>query len=285
MRPAVEGWLVCGAAWAERHQHAPQPQGKQGFWEWGARAFQRRAVSNQRRVVGRWMQDPKNKLPVMVGRTDVGEVDNDYFLVPLPINDHQGPLENAFPVENRLLPQGLKKEVENAPIMPARGERVATRLTLMHLQDSPSCEDTCKDGAPSRTWSASPTFTSSSTSSATLALTPRVRIVGVLDRRSRRAAVRCYSSLWPAFQPTVLLHHCCRPGRDRGGSERPADLESRLRPHHRLVSWHLICICVPRASSSAARHALWAWRTVHSAFIATPAAALVAERACRGIYC
>lgn len=51
-------------------------------------------------------QDPKNQTPVIVAGKDQGEVDNDYFLIPVPISDHQGPLENAFPVENRLLGQG-----------------------------------------------------------------------------------------------------------------------------------------------------------------------------------
>lgn len=36
---------------------------------------------------------------------DVGEVDNDYFLCPVNILGHDGPLLTAFPIENRLLPQ------------------------------------------------------------------------------------------------------------------------------------------------------------------------------------
>lgn len=36
---------------------------------------------------------------------DASEVDNDFFLIALPILDHQGPLMTSFPVENRLLPQ------------------------------------------------------------------------------------------------------------------------------------------------------------------------------------
>ncbi|KDD76309.1 hypothetical protein H632_c274p1 [Helicosporidium sp. ATCC 50920] len=80
-------------------------------------------------------QDPKNKLPVMVGRTDVGEVDNDYFLVPLPINDHQGPLENAFPVENRLLPQGqpeLRRHLQGRSSKPYV-ERISDFHLLLYL--------------------------------------------------------------------------------------------------------------------------------------------------------
>ncbi|KAL4856070.1 NPL4-like protein 1 [Chlorella vulgaris] len=52
-------------------------------------------------------QDPKDAAPVIVAGKDVGELDNDYFLVPVAVKDHEGPLENKFPVENRLLPQGL----------------------------------------------------------------------------------------------------------------------------------------------------------------------------------
>jgi hypothetical protein len=43
---------------------------------------------------------------VIVASKDVGEVDNDYFLIPVKILDHEGALYTSFPVENRLLPQG-----------------------------------------------------------------------------------------------------------------------------------------------------------------------------------
>ena len=52
------------------------------------------------------MQEPKNERPVVVAGKDQGEVDNDYLLIPVNILDHEGPLSAAFPVENRLLPQG-----------------------------------------------------------------------------------------------------------------------------------------------------------------------------------
>ena len=45
------------------------------------------------------------KSPVMIAVKDVSEVDNDYFLVPLKILDHEGPLGSTFPIENRLLAQ------------------------------------------------------------------------------------------------------------------------------------------------------------------------------------
>lgn len=50
--------------------------------------------------------EPKKKNPVIVAGKDASEVDNDYFLVPVPIRDHGGPLRSSFAVENRLLPQG-----------------------------------------------------------------------------------------------------------------------------------------------------------------------------------
>ena len=50
--------------------------------------------------------EPKKKNPVIVAGKDASQVDNDYFLVPVPIRDHGGPLRSSFAVENRLLPQG-----------------------------------------------------------------------------------------------------------------------------------------------------------------------------------
>ncbi len=52
------------------------------------------------------MQEPQHKAPVIVAGKDVGEVDNDYLLIPVNILDHEGPLSATFPIENRLLPQG-----------------------------------------------------------------------------------------------------------------------------------------------------------------------------------
>ena len=53
------------------------------------------------------LQEPKQKQPVIVAGKDVKEVDNDYFLIPVKIMDHEGPLKTSFPIENRLLPQGV----------------------------------------------------------------------------------------------------------------------------------------------------------------------------------
>ncbi len=45
---------------------------------------------------------------MIVAGKDQGEVDNDYLLIPVNILDHEGALGSAFPVENRLLPQGAR---------------------------------------------------------------------------------------------------------------------------------------------------------------------------------
>ena len=45
---------------------------------------------------------------MIVAVKDLGEVDNDYFLIPVGIRDHEGGLHASFPVENRLLPQGTQ---------------------------------------------------------------------------------------------------------------------------------------------------------------------------------
>lgn len=44
--------------------------------------------------------------PVIVAGKDASEVDNTYFLLPVKILDHEGPLDTGFPIENRHLPQG-----------------------------------------------------------------------------------------------------------------------------------------------------------------------------------
>ena len=54
------------------------------------------------------VQEPNKKDPVIVAGKDVGEVDMDYFLIPVNIRDHEGPLGCSFPIENRLLPQGAQ---------------------------------------------------------------------------------------------------------------------------------------------------------------------------------
>ena len=61
------------------------------------------------------LQEPTLKQPVIVAGKDVKEVDNDYFLIPVKIMDHEGPLRTSFPVENRLLPQGVSPSFPSTP--------------------------------------------------------------------------------------------------------------------------------------------------------------------------
>ena len=60
-------------------------------------------------------QEPKKEKPVIVAGKDVGEVDVDYFLIPVNIRDHEGPLRTSFPIENRLLPQGTVFSSSSSP--------------------------------------------------------------------------------------------------------------------------------------------------------------------------
>jgi nuclear protein localization family protein 4 len=50
--------------------------------------------------------DPGLACPAVVAGKDASEVDNDWFLVPVAIRDHGGPLAADFPIENRLTAQG-----------------------------------------------------------------------------------------------------------------------------------------------------------------------------------
>lgn len=54
------------------------------------------------------VQELGARAPVIVAGKDVGEVDTDYLLLPVSIRDHEGPLGASFPIENRLLPQGVR---------------------------------------------------------------------------------------------------------------------------------------------------------------------------------
>lgn len=61
---------------------------------------------------------------------DLGEVDNDYFLIPVGIRDHEGGLHTSFPVENRLLPQGAT----SGPVtLNPKPSKIATRPPRDHV--------------------------------------------------------------------------------------------------------------------------------------------------------
>ncbi|CAL8463810.1 g3344 [Coccomyxa elongata] len=76
-------------------------------------------------------KEPQHKAPVIVAGKDVGEVDNDYLLIPVNILDHEGPLSATFPIENRLLPQG-KAELRHH-LQKNKARPYAERLSDFHL--------------------------------------------------------------------------------------------------------------------------------------------------------
>lgn len=56
---------------------------------------------------------------------DAETVDNDWFLCPVKIFDHEGPFITSFPVENRLIPQvlqpGLAEQLLCCPVVCCMG--------------------------------------------------------------------------------------------------------------------------------------------------------------------
>jgi nuclear protein localization family protein 4 len=73
----------------------------------------------------------KMRKEVIAGGKDTMEVDNDFFLVPVKISDHQGPLSTGFPVENRgiALPANtLRSHLDRAKHLP-----FVKRISDFHL--------------------------------------------------------------------------------------------------------------------------------------------------------
>ncbi|KAI4977727.1 hypothetical protein ZWY2020_014281 [Hordeum vulgare] len=63
----------------------------------------------------------KMRKEVIAGGKDTMEVDNDFFLAPVKISDHQGPLSTGFPVENRGIPlpaSALRRHMDRAKHLP-----------------------------------------------------------------------------------------------------------------------------------------------------------------------
>jgi len=67
---------------------------------------------------------------VMVERKDVFDVDNDFFLVTVPILDHEGAISTTFPVENRLHPI---QTVEDLKDVLRKDKPYAERLRDFHV--------------------------------------------------------------------------------------------------------------------------------------------------------
>ncbi|THU44159.1 hypothetical protein C4D60_Mb02t04460 [Musa balbisiana] len=73
----------------------------------------------------------KMKKDVVVGVKDTREVDNDFFLVPVKISDHQGPLSSSFPIENRITTvtlRTLKNHLDRTKHLP-----LVKRISDFHL--------------------------------------------------------------------------------------------------------------------------------------------------------
>ena len=51
-------------------------------------------------------REPSKEKPVIVAGKDTARVDNEWFLCPVKILDHEGLLSSDFPIENRMTPQG-----------------------------------------------------------------------------------------------------------------------------------------------------------------------------------
>ncbi|DBA78069.1 hypothetical protein WJX79_008629 [Trebouxia sp. C0005] len=87
-------------------------------------------------------KEPTQKQPVIVAGKDVKEVDNDYFLIPVKIMDHEGPLTAGFPIENRLLPQGpseFKQYMRQSSSKPY-WQRLEDFHLLMYLAKQPGLD-------------------------------------------------------------------------------------------------------------------------------------------------
>ena len=54
-------------------------------------------------------REPTKEKPVIVAGKDTNRVDNEWFLCPVKILDHEGMLSSDFPIENRLTPQGMSE--------------------------------------------------------------------------------------------------------------------------------------------------------------------------------
>eukprot|EP00898_Chlorokybus_atmophyticus_P002488 jgi/Chlat1/323/Chrsp1S03191 len=78
--------------------------------------------------------DPKhtkmNKEVILLGK-DTMIVDNDFFLVPAKIFDHEGPLSHTFPVENRVFGQNLEALKDH--LTKNRNKPYSERISDLHL--------------------------------------------------------------------------------------------------------------------------------------------------------
>jgi len=64
---------------------------------------------------------------------DVREVENDFFLCVVKILDHEGPFTSTFPIENRLIPQGVSELREHLAQGKSVGKPYVKRISDYHL--------------------------------------------------------------------------------------------------------------------------------------------------------
>lgn len=76
--------------------------------------------------------EPKDATPVIVAGKDQCELDNDYFLVPVAVKDHEGPLATRFPIENRLVVAQTPAELK-ALLRKLSAKPYVERLADFHL--------------------------------------------------------------------------------------------------------------------------------------------------------
>lgn len=119
-----EGWLRPGNNGEEKNESNGNGSSSNGGGE-----KKNPSPSGVSRLVD--PKEPKKKNPVIVAGKDASQVDNDYFLVPVPIRDHGGPLRASFAVENRLLPQGAAELA--AFLASAKRQPAPLRFADFHL--------------------------------------------------------------------------------------------------------------------------------------------------------
>jgi nuclear protein localization protein 4 homolog len=88
--------------------------------------------NGQQEEFSNWGSHTKMTKPVMVERKDVFEVDNDFWIVAVPIKDHSGTSQSGFPIENRIHPQQTIDDLRSA-IRSRSGSTYAEKLRDFHL--------------------------------------------------------------------------------------------------------------------------------------------------------
>lgn len=119
---------------------AAAPQADGGNKDGGDKDKNAYAPSGRTRL--QYPPDPSAADPVLVAGRGASEVDNDYFLCPVKILDHSGPLLAHFPVENRLMGQtrdDLRAQLRQLQELPYE-RRLADAHLLLWLGSQPNLD-------------------------------------------------------------------------------------------------------------------------------------------------